>query len=481
MELFRDARNVTLSVLVATVLIALRSVLILEIVGPTTIGVWKSVMVLLFLSSFARLGLPHAVALRVPVLRGQGQIAEAERAARMAGSVLAVGGLILGLAALGASFLVADGQYRIALRLVASVVWLAQFQEFLREVAGARHMFRVRSVEVLLDSVTNFTATILLAYWFGLVGLGVAAILTALIPVCYLWRKLQFGLSRRVEPGVIRGLVRTGLPFSFLESSFHLTKYLGLPIVAVVLGPTAAGYYALCTLILEFGTNVIQIGISRVVGPHLLREFGRQGNHVKVAKYYETPSRLFCYTLPPVLYLGSLILPGAVAALLPRYTPGIGAAQIVLWAVFFLSINASVDSFLNAAGKVIDVLKISAALIPAGAACHYLAAKSGLGLPGVALSSVATLAAIVTVKLYLAQRECGRGRAEASVFLGSLYFPLLASVGIGLLVRNLGLAAGLVEPLRTSVEAAIYAVLYAPLFAAYEVHFSLVRTARQAM
>ncbi len=481
MELFRDARNVTLSVFVATALIAVRSLLILEIVGPTTIGVWKSVMVLLFLSGFARLGLPHAIAVRVPLLRGQGRTAEADRIAAVAGSILAASGLLLGLLALAASFLVPGGDYRIALRLAASVVWLWQFQEFLRELAGARHLFNVRSAEVLLDAVTNFAATLLLGYWFGLVGLGAAAILTALLPVCYLWRRLGFRLSGRIEFSVVRELVQVGLPYSFLETSFHLTKYLGLPVVAMALGPTAAGHYALCTLVLEFSTNVIQIGVSRVVGPHLLEEFGRQGSYAKVAKYYEIPTRLFCYTLPPILLFGSLILPRLTAWLLPHYVPGAAAAQVVLWAVFFLSINAGVDSFLNAAGRVMDALKISAALIPAGAAAHWLAAAAGFGLPGVAASSVATLAAIVTAKLYVAQRECGRSRAEAAAFLGSLYLPLAASGGFALLARALAPNCGLPEALRAPAEAAIYLTLYVPLLVAYEMRFSLLRAARQGM
>lgn len=479
--LFRDARNVTLSVAVATALIAVRSLLILEIAGPATIGVWKSVMVLLFLSGFARLGLPHGVAVQLPLLRGQGRETEAGRIAAMAGTVLAASGLLLGLAALMASFLVEDGQYRIALRLAASVVWLAQFQEFLREVAGARHLFGVRAAEVLLDAAVNVIATLLLTYWFGLVGLGVAAILTALIPAGYLWRRLRFRLSRRLDFGVVRQLIRVGLPYSFLETSFHLTKYLGLPVVALVLGPTAAGYYALCTLILEFSTNIIQIGVSRVVGPHLLQEFGRLGSHAQVAKYYEMPTRLFCYTLPPVLYFGSLMLPKAVATLLPHYLPGVPAAQTVLWAVFFLSVNASVDAFLNAAAKVTDALKIALALMPAGLAAHWLAASSGWGLVGVAASCVGTLAAVVTAKLYLAQRECGRSRSEAVMFLGSLYLPLAVSAGIAVLARALVLSPAVPEPLRTPAEGAIYVALYAPLLVLYEMRFSLLRAARQAI
>lgn len=480
MELIRDARNATLSVLVATALIALRSLLVLEIVGPTTIGVWKSVMVLLFLSGFARLGLPHAIAVRVPLLRGQGREAEADRIAGVAGSVLAVNGLALGLVALGASFLVTDSRFQTALRLAATVVWLSQFQEFLRELAGARHLFRTRSVEVLLDAAVNFTATIVLAYWFGLVGLGLAAILTALIPLVYLWRRLHFRFARRVEPSAVGELVRIGLPYSFLESSFHLTKYLGLPVAALVLGPTAAGYYALCTLVLEFSTNVIQIGISRVVGPHLLEEFGRQGCHTKVARYYEVPARLFSYTLPPLLYLGSLVLPGAVAAVLPHYVPGVAAAQVVLWAVFFLSLNASVDSFLNAAGKVVAALKASLALMPFGVALHWLGAAR-LGLPGVALSCVGTLAAVVTAKLYLAQRECGRSRPEAAAFLCSLYVPPAASTGIALAARAVTSGADLPTLLQVPAAAAVYLALYAPLLAAYELRFSLLRAARGAM
>ena len=51
--MFRDIRNMSLSTLAAFLLLALRSVLVLKIVGPTTIGVWKSVLVLFFIAEFA--------------------------------------------------------------------------------------------------------------------------------------------------------------------------------------------------------------------------------------------------------------------------------------------------------------------------------------------------------------------------------------------------------------------------------------------
>ncbi|MCW5976525.1 MAG: oligosaccharide flippase family protein [Bryobacteraceae bacterium] len=472
LRFFRDARNVSFSLVVGMGLLALRSVLVLDIVGPRVIGIWKSVMAVLFASGFLRLGVPQGIGLRMPYLRGQGRGEEAERLARSAGTFVALWGGALGSVVFACSFFATNADYRLALRFIAGVTWLNYVQEFLREVAGARHLFGVRVVETQVDAVTNFIATLALAWWFSLAGLGSAALLTCLLPIGYLGWKLGFRVAARIDFRGIASLVRTGLPYSFMEYASHVTRYLGIPVVAFVIGPVAAGYFALSVLILEFASNIIHMGVSRVVGPHLMHDFGRVEDYLAVARYYELPTKLFSYVSPPALALTSLTLPALVPVILPKFGGGIAAAQVAVWAVFFLGAGASVDAFVSAARKVTSVLKALLVIAPAAISAHYLAALH-LGLEGVAWSCVATIAAVTTAKLYVARRECGYSPLQTVGFLGMLYLPAAFSMALSIGLHRSGATS--------AAQAGAYLLLYAPLFIFYERRLSLLRLARQAM
>ena len=197
MAMYRDARNMSISAFLATALIAVRSILVLEIVGPETIGIWKSAMVLFFACEFVRLGLPTGIGLRLPVLLGQRNSGEAEQTVRAAGSALIVMGAVVGLLIFGGSFLVDSGQYRLALWFVALIIAFSFPQAVLREIAGAQHLFAVRVKEALLEAVVNFVATLVLASMFGLAGLGTAVVLSTLLPALYLWWRLKMPVTVR--------------------------------------------------------------------------------------------------------------------------------------------------------------------------------------------------------------------------------------------------------------------------------------------
>ncbi len=479
--MFRDIRNMSLSTLAAFLLLALRSVLVLKIVGPTTIGVWKSVLVLFFIAEFANLGLPHGILLRVPLLLGQRRDREIKLTAEAAGSFLSLIGLALGTAVFLASFLASNADYRLAMRLVAVVMALSQPYHLLRELAVSRHLFSVRIKETLIDAVTNFAATMVLASLFGLAGLGIAAILTVVVPFVYLSWRLEFRVKPRLDVACVKGLVKTGLPYSLNEASVHVVRYLTVGLVALLLGPTEAGYFALSLLIIDFSANVTETGLMRVVSPHMQREFGRAGSLKEVAGYYEAPVRLFCYALPPVLALGGLCIPAAVEFLLPRYAPGIPAAQVTLWGIFFLAVHATVGPFIGAANRLQKMLKLYAVLVPVGATVQYGVIKAGFGLTGAAWANVLTLAMVTASELFVAQRECGRSVKQAVLSIVMLHFPLAASIVLAALARSLSLGAGVTELVRIPWEGLLFLMLYLPLFALYEHRFSGVRMLWQGL
>lgn len=476
MNLFRDAKTLSSGAFFSTALVGLRAVLVLEIVGPTTIGVWKSVMVMYFVAEFARLGVSRGIGLRVPVLAGQDRPEEAERYAAAAYLFLLLVGTLLGVSIFAASFLAGDPQYRLALRLVAVVIMIAQPQQFLRELCAARHMFVVRAKEMIVGSVVDFVATLTLAHFFGLAGLGIGAILSALIPLLYLWKRLPVHIPLRLDLPRIRSLVRLGLPYSLMESVHDASRHTAVFLLAVIAGPTMIGYFALSVLILDFAQVVVLIGLGQVVKPHLLREFGRAGSFERAAEFFERPARLLSYALPPALGVAMFLLPAIVEKFLPKYVPGIEAAQVALWAVFFISLHSVVGPFIVAAGRVGAVLKVSALVLVGGTIIMAAVIWAEAGLVAVAAAVVVTLAAITSTELWIARRRCGRGPAESASFVSALYAPFCVALGAAAFSSFLVRALAPSLPAAELAVIALFLILYSPLLWIYESRFSLLRT-----
>ncbi|MCP5117728.1 MAG: hypothetical protein GY953_43450, partial [bacterium] len=168
-----------------------------------------------------------------------------------------------------------------------------------------------------------------------------------------------------------------------------------------------------------------------------------------------------------------------VQRFLPHYVEGVAAAQVMLWSIFFVTLHATVSPFLVAAGQVSRVLKLSAVVSLVGLGMLCLVIEMGFGLVGAAWTVVAVMACVATGELWFARLVCGHKGREIVTFLATLYLPLAGALALGALAGALAGAGGVDGLARSSAQVLVYLALYAPLLAAYESRFSLLRTVYQ--
>jgi len=472
-KLFRDARSVTSSLAFSLCLATLRSVLLLRILGPALMGAWKSAFLLDTIGEFARMSFSRAMGMRVPVLDGRQDESEARRLIDTTGAFSIYLGVLLGLSIFCISFLPSNPDLRTALRIVSVVTTFGQPYFFLRELAAAHHLFNLVTRETLIRSTIDFFAGLVLCLLFGLKGLGVSAVMAIVAVLLYLRHQQKFSFGLGVDRARLRGLLQLGVPYSLSEMTFEILRRLDMIVMALVLGPVAVGYYGTSVLIMEFSFVLARKGVNQVISPHLLREFGRTGSFVEAAQFYELPARLFCYALPPLLGVGSLLIGDFVRLGLPQYAPGIPAAQITIWTMFFVALHASINSFFVASDMILVIWRIFGVLIPFGAAAQLLVMKSGYGLAGAAICSLATLAVVAATEITVARRRCGHGFAEIAGFIATLFFPLAVAL---VLTELIDLA-----PLASGWKALMFLAFYAPVFLMYELKYSILRAVREGM
>ncbi len=471
MRMLRDARLMSGSAAISVVMAVMRSLLLLRILGPTTMGIWKTVMVIYMTGEFLRLGITKGMAMRLPGFAGQGRNEEIERDLRSAGAYILMAGAAFAAILMGASVFATNSDYATALRLMAVVMLLAQPHQYLRELAGARQRFDLRGRELVLAGAVDLVGGLTLSYCFGLVGIGLAAIVGIALPVLYLWRNQPDAFRSRFEFSRVKDLIRAGIPISLADSMFGLLRFTDLLLLTPLLGPTMAGYYAVSMMINELSIFVANFGVSQVVSSHLLKEYGRVGCVKSVVVFYEAPIRLFSYVLPPILAIGTLMVGPVVRLVLPQYAPGIEAAGITVWGVFYLSMHCAVTPFFRAAKRFGVVLKLLGVMLALTASAQWWGLSNGGGLPGAAWTSLLALGVVVNAELFVAREAAGERLLEILRFLASINLPLMLMVGLmeTMEARQLG----------GFVQVAVVLGVYAPVLAIYEFRFSMLRMVRQ--
>jgi O-antigen/teichoic acid export membrane protein len=481
MQHFRDIKNVTLSFVVNLGGAMVSSIWIFRILGPTIMGTWRTAMLLDPVAGLTRLGANRGASLEIPVLDSQHNTKESDRIASSAVTYHVLLGLGVGVAIFLLSFLPSDHKLQVALRWVALGEAILQPYYCMTDLACARHLFDLRYKETLLRCAVDLGAGIALAELFGLSGLGAGAAFPLVVGSLYIWMRVRRSFQIRPDFGRIRVLISKGAPYSITEAVFDFVRRLDTMFIALLLGPTFVGYYGISYLIMDSAKLVIQRGMSEVISPYMQREFGRSGSFANVTAFYELPIRIICYLVPPLIGICVLLLPPIVRVALPKYAPGIPAAQITIWGVFFLALHGSMSSFFVATRRIPAVLWLLVISGVSGAVGQYAVIRVGLGLRGAAWITVALLTLISSGEIAIARHACGCKLSGTLPFLASLYLPLVASFAVTTMIAHVSFGARVPVALGLGYRAALLLLLYAPILAAYENRFTMLRAIYQAI
>jgi len=485
MRVFKDAKYLSSSVFAGAVLASLRSIVVLRLLGPVLIGAWKTALLVDTMGEIARSGILRGMSIRVPMLAGEGNTKEADRNAAAAGGFLFWLGVAIAVAIFGGSFFAHDPNIRLALRFLAFAVGISQPYYYLRELAGTRHHFVIRSKEELLRSVVDITGAVLLCKFFGLAGLGLATCTALTVGTIFYIRKQQIPFRLRLDKKELGSLMKIGVPFSITEAGYDVLRRVDIWVIAIMAGPTAVGLYGLSLLIMDFAVVLSQKGVAQVLSPHMLKEFGRTKSHFDIAIFYEAPARLFCYVLPPIFGAGTFLIGIFTRMLLPQFNAGVGAAEVTLWTMLFVALHFSINSYFAAANMIPKVIKLMAGTIVIAMIAQFTVLKMGFGIEGAAWCTLATSALWAALELYVARTTCGESTGSAMVFIASLYLPLVVCIALRAVAQAvpmdqwLPFAHGTVlEPIARML---LFLLFYLPVLIGYEMRFSMLRMVRRGL
>ena len=404
--------------------------------GPETYGIWASAAIVLAYLPFLPLGLDHAAAREIPLLRGRGLAREVEevRSSYFTVALAVAMGTSLILAIM--TFLIPfDPRLAWSLRVVAMVGLVAALGRWAVILLKAENRFGAAGTAEALPLVGQLLA-VPVVYAVGLPGLWLGYLVGSLSMACTAYAAGHFRPRLSWNPALLRRLVRFGTPIMFMSLLQALSISGDKLIVLGSLGTSAVGIYSIgriCSQALLSSGGVI----GPVLYPRMSELYGQTGNAVSLRKLTALPPIVIGAIAPAIVILSWFGLPVVFEVLLPQFRNGLVAAQILFSGMGIYLIFSPAVFLVLAIGRQGICLVYLASGVATSLLLEYAAIAFGLGLAGVAFGAVIG-SLIYVFSVYLtALHHCGLEPGERIINLVWLVFPSAVAVVIALAFSRL--------------------------------------------
>ena len=413
-------------------------------IGPLGKGLMALVDIFNKWLSNAHLGTLHGVSKQLPMALGRKDEARAQELEDV--GVTAV----LGLGLLGSLGMLAwallgprlGGTTREVLAIGAGLVWCGHTFNIYRIVLRSWGTFTVIAMASVVTTVVEFGLEIVGAYYFGVVGATLGWLGANLAQLLYLHYHSRLRIRLRWNWPMVRYLIRTGLPLTAIVFSDVLLLTVDSLVVLRLLKAYNLGLYWVAASVAGYVKKIPE-SAGFVLMPRIWEKFGAKNGEVHALRDEVVTPTLAAATVMPVLSgLLFMIIPGALALVVPKFVPAAFAAQVLCMGGAFLALPLAANGLLVAMNREFQVVLCKlpgAAVIAAGS---YWTLTHGGGLGQVAMCAVLGYALSSALLLTAALRHFYPQPLRLAQELAICHLPFLWALGAlkaaGLLARLLG-------------------------------------------
>ncbi len=365
------------------------------LLGPTNVGVWSLLNILLGYLGVSQLGTGEAIPKEVPYLREKGETALATRlGGAMLGFTLAAS-LVVGAGVVVFVWLrraALDRVFVVGLLVVGVSFPLWMLLSMLTNVFRAAKRFDVLSVYLVLQTAVMGAVGIPLVWRFSIYGQFAAYVVWTGLVAGYLWHVTGREPLARFRPALdaeaTRRLLRVGIPMQLASLVFLVQTTVDSLLAARLLGVTALGYYSLAVTVKNYVYQTPN-AFSVVMFPRFQERFAASRDDPRaLADYMEKPILGFAFIVLPLLIGASWEgIPFLVRHFLKAFVPAIPAIKMLLIGTFFASLWHMPGQFLIAINKLWQGVAIAAGNALLVAAGVWVATRVDTSVPAVAVGT----------------------------------------------------------------------------------------------
>ncbi|HAV13844.1 MAG TPA: hypothetical protein DCX06_10205 [Opitutae bacterium] len=368
--------------------------------APEELGVTQAIMLIPTYLGILQLGVFSGLSRNLPLFRAKGDPEQAQRlvdasgmAARWIGGI----GAFLGVLSVIVFFFRADNSL-FPLVSIALIPLLLFNPLQLHLSAVHRGMLSFESVGKSLhaQNIWNLVSSLSTAFW-GVWGMVLKMAGSNFVVWLGLRRSVPLEANASANWSDVRVLSKIGLPVMISGVVFGWMSVADRTIIASFLTAEDLGYFALAGIVAS-AVNVFPMSINMLLYPRIAGAFGASGSSRSLRRFVWIGLGLNMAVMLPFALLAWYLIPIAVKALLPAYTAGIPAAQVVaLGAVFqFHSGSSAIIPALrkNWVPTVVGVVSVGLIWV-----AGILAIQLDYGIVGVAVARVGVTALYSAVLL----------------------------------------------------------------------------------
>lgn len=417
-------------------LFAGRGILLANLLGPESFGIWALFRMGLRYCAFSAMGLLRGLELEVSRAGHPSQ--SAHTAAQSRWGRVAVGQTLLLYGTLSMGTAIAwlwPGQtlpglalLGIAIGLLADRLW-AYGLTFLRASGNLRQF----AVLELSQAALQLVASVVLALWWGVTGAFVGFALANLLGILMIARRAPFWpIFSRQE---VRHLARIGFPISLMGILTATLLTVDRWLVGLYLGVGALGAYAFAVSLSEVG-----VSLALVVRTVVLRDvYGKTGSSVEPASSrapLDRPLAGFANLTPPLAGLVGIVLPLGFEIFVAEYRSVAPVARLLLFCGLAQGLINIAVLGITAEGRQHLLPRVSIAAVCISAVLSLGALGTGLGLEGVAFAALSTrlMYAAAIIALLARVQRLSSPRAAIVEALGPFVWCAFVAITLGYLL-----------------------------------------------
>jgi len=469
--IIKDAAKFTVSGYISSVCNFVSAVVIRKILDPFVMGVYTELMLILDYAKYSHLGVFDSLDRQIPYYSGKSDTAGAEEAKNTGGTFSLLTSILCALAIIAYSFFRKEpsGQlFGLGLKVAAIMVVAQSMGTFYVTIIRANMLFGALSRYMVIIAVADIILKASLGFRFGMIGILWASVMTSVFGVVYLFRKtgIKFKFLKRLPRQVLTTLLKIGFPLLLTGFGFTVLRSMDRIIIISFLTKEELGLYSIAIMVYSFVFQLPNL-IYTVLFPRFYKAFGDTENIDELKGFIEKPTMVFAYLFPILIGIGSILLPVFVRLVLPKYNQGAGAATILLFGTFFMSITNMSGYLLVALKKQNSMVLITAVSIAANAALNiFFVAVLKMGITGIAIGTSISYFIYSVLLIGYAMDQYVRDMAERAKFYANAYLPVFWMAIVSFLIIPSAIRAfkgGLSDTASLILQLAIFSIMAVPL------------------
>lgn len=384
---------------------ALKTFWLVILLSPGDYGIWIFLLMLTSYAPILTLGTMETLLKKGPFFRGKGDFVSAREIDQGVFSFTLIVTLFFFFAGFGSRFFLSRGpsqRFGLPVQFMLFSLALSLLSAFYYYRLQSYQRFDLASAITTARSILVLACQIPLTYLMGLTGVFVGFLLCeVLVLVCSVLLniklpriiKLQFKLS------LYGNLIKTGLPITIVWWTYMIQTSVDRIVSMWMLGESATGYYGIgMSIALAF--LMLPDAVNQVLYPSINKEYGRSTNPRNLAPLVVDPGRIMSMLLPFLAWISVILLPFIFTLVVPKYKPGLVAAQLLIVAALYSGITRGGTNLLISIDKQWLLLTYIAGCLVINVCANIFLVKLGLGINGIAISTCLS-SALLTISIWL--------------------------------------------------------------------------------